>query len=183
MTHHAGNQLVDPHLIFDKIPLETSMHIADFGSGRTGHIVFPAAQRVGERGVIYAVDILKEALESIRKRAQMEGFVNIHEVWADIEREHSVSVPTHTIDVVFAVNVMFHVKDYKQTLHEALRLLKEKGRFVVVDWMRKLGPIGPDTDAILDFDTLKKQARELGFVVQNDFTVGPCHRCMIFYQH
>jgi len=183
MTYHSGNQLVDPYVLFKKVHLQPSMHVADLGSGRIGHIVFPAAKVLGDRGVVYAVDILKDALESIRKRAQLEGFVNIHEVWADIERENSVKIPSKTVDVVFIVNVLFHFKDYMPTLKEAIRLMKDKGRIVIVDWSRELTAMGPKLGEHVNFVTLKQQARELGCVVQNDFHVGPYHRCMILYKH
>lgn len=182
MTYHTGNQLVDPYIIFGKVHLQPQMHVADFGAGRTGHIVFPAAKVIGERGIVYAVDILKDVLESIRKRAQLEGFVNIHEVWADIERSNSVRIPAKTLDMVFMVNVLFHFPDYVPTLGEAMRLLKEKGRIVVVDWVKQLGSIGPTT-SMTDFKKLIEEARSIGFVVQNDFSLGEYHRCVIFYRH
>lgn len=182
MTYHTGNQLIDPYIIFGKAQLQPSMHIADFGAGRTGHLVFPAAKIIGEHGVVYAVDILKDVLESIKKRAQIEGFLNIHEVWADIGRENAVRIPTRTLDAVFIINVMFHFSDFNTTLKEAARLLKEKGRIVIVDWTKKLGAIGPK-EQMVDFTKLTGDARKLGFVVQEDFALGPYHRCVVFYKH
>lgn len=183
MTYHTGNQLVDPHILFGKVHMQPSMHVADLGSGRTGHIVFPAAKVIGDKGVVYAVDILKDALESIRKRAQMEGFHNIHEVWADIEQTGSVKIPSSTIDVVFAVNVLFHFSDYTNTLEESLRLLKEKGRIVIVDWTKGLANMGPTEDQRVNFSILIAEARKMGCAVQNDFAVGPYHRAVILYRH
>ncbi len=183
MTYHTGNQLIDPYLIFGKVHLQQAMHVADFGAGRTGHIVFPAAKLIGEKGVVYAVDILKDVLESIKKRAQIEGFVNIHEVWADIERSNAVRIPGGTLDTVFMINVLYHFKDYVPTLEEAARLLKEKGRVAVVDWVKPLGNIGPKNNTMVDFSKLIEEARGIGFALQDDFELGPYHRCIIFYQH
>ena len=183
MTYHTGNQLIDPYLIFGKVQLQPNMHIADFGVGRTGHIVFPAAKLIGEKGVVYAVDILKDVLESIKKRAQVEGFLNIHEVWADIERGNSVRIPGGTLDMVFMINVLFHFKDCTTTLEEAMRLLKEKGRVVIVDWVKPLSNIGPVNTPMLDFAKLVEEARGLGFALQDDFELGSYHRCVILYQH
>lgn len=183
MTYHSGNQLVDPYILFEKVHLQPSMHVADLGSGRTGHIVFPAAKVLGHNGVVYAVDILKDALHAIHKRAQMEGFSNIHEVWADIERAGSVHIPTKTLDVVFLVNVLFHAQEYATPLNEALRLLKDKGRIVVVDWTKQLANLGPQQNNMVQFSKLIDAARNAGCAVQDDFAIGPYHRCVILYRH
>lgn len=159
------------------------MHVADFGVGRTGHLVFPAAQMVGERGVVYAVDILKDVLESIRKRAELERFVNIHTVWADIERSGSVAIPAASLDLIFLVNVMFHISDYEAVLKEALRVLKDKGRIVVVDWVKRLANLGPALDKMVDFPRLSVLARTCGCVVQDDFDVGSYHKALILFRH
>ena len=66
--------MVDPQLLFEKAQLQPGMHIADLGCGRLGHIVFPALKFVGETGLIYAVDILKDVLEDIK---QGNGFCYI----------------------------------------------------------------------------------------------------------
>ena len=78
MVYHSGNQLIDPHVLFEKIGLAPRMHIADFGSGRTGNFVFPAAKIVGEKGGIYAVDIVKESLQGLAKPAELNPTHNIH---------------------------------------------------------------------------------------------------------
>lgn len=183
MLEGGGHQLIDPQILFSKVELRPQMHVADFGVGRTGHLVFPAAQVVGEAGVVYAVDILKDVLESVRKRAELEHFVNVHTVWADIERSGSVAIPAKTLDVVFLVNVMFHISDYQTTLKEALRLLKDKGRIVVVDWVRKLTNLGPSDDNMVDFSKLSVLARTCGCAVQDDFDMGPYHKALIFFRH
>ena len=123
MTYHSGNELVDPHVLFDKAHLQPGMHVADFGCGRTGHIVFPAAVRLTERGAVYAVDVLKDVLEGIRKRAKTDNLLNVHPVWADIERPDMVAIPAKSLDTVFFVNVLVHVADQEGVLSRAFRFL------------------------------------------------------------
>jgi cyclopropane fatty-acyl-phospholipid synthase-like methyltransferase len=47
MTYHAGNAVIDPERLLAKSGLRAGMHVADFGTGRTGHMIFPAARIVG----------------------------------------------------------------------------------------------------------------------------------------
>ncbi|MEK7856546.1 MAG: hypothetical protein AAB288_10680 [Acidobacteriota bacterium] len=53
--YHSGHKLINPYLLFEKARLAPNMHIADFGCGDTGHLIFPAAKIIGEDGVVYAL--------------------------------------------------------------------------------------------------------------------------------
>src|SRR3989339_2154374 len=143
MSYHSGNNLIDAKLLLEKSHIQEAMHIVDLGCGRTGHVVFSGSKAVGEKGIVYAVDILKDVLESIRRRAALEAIHNVETIWADIEQLGGLSIAPRTLDVAFFVNVLFHFEDYTKPLQEAARVLKDKSRIVVVDWMRRLAAIGP----------------------------------------
>jgi len=183
MTYHSGNELINPLKLFELARLYEGMHIADMGCGRTGHVVFPGSKIVGERGVVYAVDILKDVLESIRRRAAIEAVHNIETVWADIERDGGLSIASKTLDVVFYINVLFHFKNYATPLAESARVLKDKGRIVIVDWKNKLSTLGPNDEEMVDFEKIINLARDAGFVVQDDFDMGAYHRCVVLFRH
>ena len=183
MSYHSGDQLINPEVLFEKARLQADRHVADFGCGRTGHIVFPAGLVVGEKGVVYAVDILKDVLESIRKRAALENYLNIHPVWADIEREGMVAIPRSSLDAVFMVNVLFHCKNLTAPLLEAERLLRDKGRIIVVDWIKRLANLGPREEEFVDFNKIKDWARVHNFAIQDDFALSQYHRCVVLFRH
>jgi len=98
----------------------------------------------------YAMDILKDILESISGRAKSEGYHNIQTVWTDIEKFEATPIPAGTLDVGFFVNSLYMIKDRIGALKEASRLLRDGGFLVVVDWTKKLGPLGPAPDEMLD---------------------------------
>lgn len=181
--YHSGNQLIDPHLLFERAHVRSGMHIADLGCGRTGHVVFPAATIIGEHGVIYAVDIMKDVLQNINKRAKMEGLVNIHTVWSDIERLGCTAIPTGSLDVAFFVNSLFHAERPDSMLDEANRLLKDKARLVVVDWKRSGLPFGPREDQLVDFDRVKKWAEARQYATQDEFDMGLYHLGLVLFKH
>lgn len=183
MTYHSGNELINPQTLFEKAQLRSGMHIADFGCGRTGHIIFPASLVIGERGIIYAVDILKDVLQSIHKRADLENLSNIQTVWADLERPLGVAIPEKTLDVIFMVNVLFHFKNYEATLNEAVRLLKTKSRILIVDWVNRLGGLGPKDGDMVDFNKIIFWARKAGFAVQEDFNLSRYHRSLVLFRN
>lgn len=183
MTYSTGTALVDARDLFARAQVAPGMHVADFGSGRTGHMIFPAAKIIGEHGIVYAVDILKEVLGLIKKRADLEAFVNIHPVWADIERQNGISIPRGSLDIVFMVNILHNLENIFGPLSEADRLLKPKGRIVVVDWTNRLGQLGPDESKQLNFSTVLDWAREHDFGVQDDFAPNQYLRGLILFRH
>lgn len=178
-----SNQLIDTALLFEKAHIQPGMHVADFGCGRTGHIVYPVAKLVGKEGSVYAVDILKDVLETMYKGAQMSSDVNIHTIWSDIEQYGMTAIPETSIDVGFLVNMLDLSKKQESILKEAGRLLKEKARLIIVDWVKKPSSFGPSEDQFVDFSAIKRWASEHHFVVQEEFPVGPYHWGMVLYKH
>ncbi len=175
--------LLDVHDLLGRTQIAPGMHIADFGAGQTGHLVFPAAQIIGEHGIVYAVDILPDVLAEIKKRAASNSCLQIKPVWADIEMENGVSIPKDSLDVVFIVNVLHGAKKMNIVLAEADRVLKSKGRLVIVDWVKKVGALGPEQNDQLDFNVIISWARERAYAVQEDFSVSEYSRGLILFKH
>lgn len=180
--YHSGNQMIDPAVLFEKVQLRPGMHAADLGCGRTGHVVFPGAAILGEMGVMYAVDILKEVLLEIKKRAAIESLINVQPVWSDLERIDGTRIPARSLDVAFIINMLFQAKNRLAVLDEALRLLKSKARLVVVDWRKNSLPFAPPTDRLVNFDEIKNWARGKGLAVQEEFDMGGYHHGVVLYR-
>lgn len=178
--NHSGLALIDPNKIFAKIKLGPGMRVADFGCGRTGHFVFMASREVGERGVVYALDILKDILESIRGRARSEGSENIQAVWTDLEKEGAAPIPEKSLDVGFFVNVFFLLKNKTAALREAARLLKDDGWLAVIDWEKKIGPLGPSPELMVKPDELAALAAAAGLRLAEKMPAGDYHFCLLF---
>ena len=172
---HVGTALIDPHKIFSRIGLGRGMRVADFGCGRTGHFVFTAARTVEDIGVVYAVDILKEVLENMRSRMRTEGFSNVQIVWSDVEAVGKTPIPAGSLDVCFFVNVLSQLKNQVSALAEAKRLLKNGGQVVVVDWRKKIGPLGPAEGMMLNEEKIKSLGVESGLVFEGADAAGDYH--------
>ncbi len=181
--YHSGNQMIDPHTLFEKAQVQAGMHVADFGCGQTGHVVFPCAKLLGEKGIIYAVDIVQDVLEQIQKRARSNRFLNIHTVWSDIEKVGHTAIPPRSLDVAFLVNTLVQVQDRTAALDEVNRTLKDKARLLVVDWKKKGLVFGPKDEDFIDFGEVEMWAKKHTFVVQETFDMGLFHRGMVLYKH
>ena len=154
--------LINPHKVLEQVEVLDGMRVADFGCGRTGYFLFPLAKAVGEQGIVYAIDIVKSILESIRRRSDYEGLDNVQTVWSDIERVNKTPIPDNSLDIAFFVNVLFQLKNRVDALKEAKRLLKKNGLLVIIDWTKNLGPLGPKENENVKIEDIQKWAQELG---------------------
>ncbi len=181
MTYHSGNHLIDPQFILERSQIHEGQHIADIGCGATGHIVFQASKLIGDRGIVYAVDILKNALQVVSKRARLENLTNIHTVWSDFEKKGGLLIPENSLDTAFMISSLFHSVHIDEVLLEVARVLKPKSRIVIVDWVDTKLSIAPKK--LLDFEQVRIWAQKNNFIVQEEFEVGKYHKGLILFRH
>jgi ubiquinone/menaquinone biosynthesis C-methylase UbiE len=176
----TGRVLLDPNTILQEARLSSGMIYADFGSGTLGHFVLPAAHVVGPGTPVYAVDILKSALEGVKGRAELEQVSNVHTVWGDIEKIGGVNIPPESLDVISMVNIASVIKKSPQVFEEAKRLLKSNGKILVVDWMEDtIHPLAPAKEKRMSTDELTDFAARVGMVSMKEFDAGADHWGML----
>ncbi len=177
---HSGTALIDPYEIFARISLSEGKRVADLGCGRTGHFVFPAVKIVGDRGIVYAVDVVKNILESIKSMARSEGYENVQTIWSDIELLGKTPIPDNSLDAVFCVNVFFQLKNKAGAIAESARMLKKGGYLVVVDWAKKLGSLGPADGAMVKPEEISELATAENLKLVDRVFPGEYHYSLIF---
>jgi len=171
----TGKALLDAHQILSEAGLLSGMTVADLGSGTLGHFTFPAAHIVGEKGKVYAVDILKNALAGIESRARIESVHNVETVWGDLERADGVRIPNGTVDLALMVNVATLARKSSAVSAEVKRLLKTGGKLLAVDWKPEGTGMGPDPHDRVSSTDMAKVFTKHKFVVIKEFDAGPNH--------
>lgn len=175
-----GNKLLDANLILTKARVGAKMKVADFGCGATGHFVFPAAKLVGKEGVIYAVDILKTTLETIKRRIKIENATNIKPIWSDVEIFGATEIEANSLDIILLMNTLHLSKKRVEILRECGRVLKKEGKLVVADWKNIASPFGPPPEERINKENLKIAAGRLGYKFEEEFFAGHFHFGLIF---
>lgn len=176
----SGRALLDSEVLLRRVGLLTDMHYADFGAGTLGHFVLPAVALVGPAGKVYAVDILKSALQSIKSRAQMEGITNLEIVWGDFERPRGVKIPEKSLHVISFVNIARVIMRSDVPIEEARRLLRPNGRVLVIDWQPGSGSFVVEEEKRIKSEEIKQKFSQKGFQVLDEFSAGPQHWGLIF---
>lgn len=172
---HAGSALLDPETIFKHLPITAGARVADFGCGRTGHFIFYIARKAGDTGIVYAVDIMKDILDSIASRVRSEGYDTVQTVWSNVELLGATPIPEDSLDLVCMVGMLSQVQDKAGMLSEARRLLKTGGKVLVIDWAKRLGPLGPAPEKLLSAIATRELARMAGYQTLDEFVAGEYH--------
>lgn len=180
MPVSGGNQLIDPKKIFERVGLKQGDKIADLGCGGAGHFTFPAAELVGESGMVYAVDILKSVLESIDSEVRLHNYKNIKTVWSDVERFGATKIPDRGLDLVLLINILFQSKNHAGIIKEASRMIRSFGRLLVVDWKQTGAPFGPDIKDRVPKESVISLAQAHGLDLVDDFDAGQYHYALLF---
>lgn len=141
MVISTGRALLDPVKALKRAGLKSDMFYADLGVGTLGHFVFPAAEIVGPEGRVYAVDILKNAVESIKSRVRLESTPNVLPLWGDMEREGGVRINSGSLDLVSLVGLADLILRSPTVLDEVRRLLRINGHLLIIDWTPGTGSI------------------------------------------
>ncbi|OGF24221.1 hypothetical protein A3H66_02205 [Candidatus Falkowbacteria bacterium RIFCSPLOWO2_02_FULL_45_21] len=176
----GGNLLIDANLILNKAQVGDKVKVADLGCGSSGHFVFPAVKLVGKKGVVYAVDILRTALETISKRARVENLANIKTIWTNLEIFGATKIETGSLDVALLINTLHQSHKRMEILRESARLLKKNGRLVIVEWKNIAAPFGPPSEEKVNKELVDNWVKKLGLRPEEEFAAGQYHYGLIY---
>jgi len=167
--------LFDIETILHKLSIEEKQQIAELGCGNFGFFVFPIARLVGKSGKVFAVDVLKTTLQEIKARATKENLPQIVPIWSNLEIFKGTKIEANTLDSALLINVLYQSTNRANILREAWRMLKIRGKLLIVDWSAVDSPIGPKPERRLSLTSLKTAAHKLGFDIKEEFKAGPYH--------
>ena len=172
---HGGTKLLNPEPMLERLGLGQGMRVADLGAGGLAYFAFPAAWMVGEKGLVYAVDVQKSVLESIESLRRMRGVYNIELVWSDLEKVGATNIQAGSLDRALLVNVLLQNRNWRNILAEAHRLLKKNGKLLIVDWKTIAAPFGPALALRLPPQEIERAAVEMGLSHLERFDAGLYH--------
>lgn len=148
-----------PEWVMDTIGVKEGMTIGEVGAGR-GYFTFKLARRVGDEGKIYANDIDREALASIKSRCRDEGIKNIEVIHGKVD---DPCFPAGKMDMIF-MSFVFHLLEKPVDLLKNLKpSMKPQAFLVIIDprkakmtlQVEKMKIIEPAAEA--GFELLRKE--------------------------
>jgi len=154
------------------------MVVADLGAG-IGAYTLPIAEKVGESGRVYAVEVQKDFLINIKNEAATRGLKNIELLWGNIENLGGTKIKDDVCDAVIISNVLFLAEDKAGLLRETRRILKTGGKLFLIDWSDSFNNLGPTPEMVITKDDAVALCETEGFVLKSEVPVGEHHYGLI----
>lgn len=170
----SGIKFINPEEIISELEITEGMSVGDFGAGN-GYFAFPLAKKVGSSGRVYALDILREKLETIESQAKVLGLGNITVKRANLEMLGGSKLEDGSLDWVFLVNMLFQNKDKALIISESARVLKKGGKILIVEWSAKKASFGPEGELRVTRNELSELALNSGLSFSGEIKISDFH--------
>src|SRR3990172_11033533 len=94
-----------PNEILNDLPIKRGQTVADIGAG-SGYLTVNLSERVGDTGVVYAVDIQQEMLDYMSKRLAEKGIKNVTLVLGTME---DPKLPPNSLDLAILLSTYHEI--------------------------------------------------------------------------
>lgn len=165
----------DPIKNLKALRLRENDVVADLGAG-TGHYSIPAGKIV-TRGKVYAVELQKDFLGVIEIKIKEAGLKNVEIIWGDVEKLGGTKIRDGVVDAVIASNILFQVENKDKFVSEVKRILKPKGKVLLVDWIAD--SVGISSKIVVSKNKAQEMFEKSGFVLDRSINTGAHHYGMI----
>lgn len=157
--------------VFEAMGVREGAQVADVGAG-TGFFTVRLAKAVGPTGRVYAVDVDKKRLKTIRKRMKKGKLTNIKVTRGETANPH---LPPNTLDAILLTNTYHHLDEYQSMLAHMRRALKPDGRMVILDYDRTYDTDTPGAETRkeqtgkheIGSELVQEDLREAGFEIKD----------------
>lgn len=114
--------------VLKEVGIKPGAQVLDFGCGPGGYIL-PLSKMIGPYGMIYALDINPQAIQTVKNIASRKNLNNIETIISDSK----TGLPDMSMDFVLLYDVLHHLSPPEDTLAEIYRVLKSDGIFSMSD--------------------------------------------------
>jgi len=180
--HHAGKSsrsIISASKVFDLLNLPQGIVFLDAGCG-DGYFSLEASLRLGEKSKIIAIDIHKESIEKLEKEIKDKGIRNVEPLVADITKR--LPLEDESVDVYFMSNVLhgFDEEEKHKVIKEAKRVLKKKGKIVVIEFKKETMSVGPPFEIRVSEKELSQLLENHGFQLEKIYEVSQYNYLSVF---
>ena len=190
MTNHSDSKptgagkssfgLIDTVAFFQALELKKDIIFLDVACGR-GAYSLAAADVIGNKGQIYAVDLWEEGISILKDEAASKGIQNIKAFISNVAQR--IPVEDDCVDVCLMATVLHDlVADLvdQQVLKEIVRVMKTDGTLAIVEFFKKEGPPGPPKPIRLSPEEVDQMLAVYGFQQKRYTEIGPDNYLQIF---
>ncbi|MGO1470232.1 MAG: class I SAM-dependent methyltransferase [Tissierella sp.] len=174
MTHEKIKKFESKERLEELSPIETlkkagfkeGLTLCDIGAG-TGVFAIPASKISNEN--IYALEKSEDMIEILNNRTKEKKLKNLK-----VKKVKSTTLPMldNTCDLVIMVTVLHHIDDKKTMVSEIKRILKEKGKLMIIEFHKRDTSMGPPIEIKISKEELEEFARDNELKIVDKFDLG-----------
>lgn len=159
-----------------ELKLKPAMKVCDMGSGN-GFYTIPIAEKVGENGRVYAVEIQQEMLDMLAQRAGVKGLKNIEGI---LGTPVDPKLPDGQLDLILCVDV-YHEFDRPEPMLAAMhKSLKADGVVALVEFREEDPKVPIKPEHKMSKKQILKEWEGNGFKLVREFDGLPWQHVMWF---
>ena len=162
-------------LLLDYLASLPGRTFADIGAG-SGYFSIPLAQRLDSARVL-AIDIQRQMLSRIARRAEENGIENIELVQGDID---DPKLPAGAVDVVFLVDAYHEFSHPREMMQGIVTSLHDGGRVVLVEYRGEDASVPIKTLHKMTQQQARRELEAVGLVWQKTEDFLPQQHVMVF---
>jgi len=163
-----------PDKVMDIVGVKPGMIIGEVGAG-TGYFTFKLSRRVGKLGHVYANDISKSSLKSLKNRCDREGITNIDTIVGEVDDP----LLPEGLDMVFIVNAFHDLANPVALLNNLADSLKPTALVVIID--RDPAKLDYSTSHFLNKEEVLQKIEESVFMLDRIEAFLSQHNIYIIY--
>lgn len=142
-----------------EVGLKETDKVADIGCG-IGYFSIPFAEATKPNGMVYALDVAVQMIETIEQKIATDSLSNIQTV---LTEEYDFKLEEESVTYAFMCTVLHEVVDKKRFINEAKRILANGGKITIVEWVKSESDWGPPINHRLDSVDAQQILLECGF--------------------
>ncbi len=161
-----------PEEILNALGMGKGQVVADIGAG-SGYLTTRLSERVGETGIVYAVDIQQEMLDYIKKRIQEKDIKNVALILNTMD---DPKLPEGSLDSAILLSAYHEMANPIEFMKRLKSALKPHGKVAIMEFSDE-SPVGPPLKIRLPENLVVNELKQAGF------TLSQRHTFLLPYQY
>jgi ubiquinone/menaquinone biosynthesis C-methylase UbiE len=176
LTRESRDREEEPAKLMKALKLKPGMTVCDLGCGN-GFYTLKMAKEVGPDGKVLAVEIQKQMLDLLAKRAEKAGVKNYEPILGTVS---DPKLPEGAVDLILVVDV-YHEIDHPVEVLAALRKsLKKGGRVALVEFRAEDDNVPIKPEHKMSKAQVMKEIPANGFKLVEQYDDLPWQHLMFF---
>lgn len=160
--------MMKPTAFLKSVGLIRGMDFGDIGCG-PGLFTMAASYIVGSEGRVYAIDIEERMLEYMTGAGLPENVI------PTLSTETTLPLEDSSLDLALIAFTLHEAHEPTLLLKEVSRVLKKRGRVLILDWEARDEEIGPPKEERLPMDRASACVMEAGLLLAETSSYNDSH--------